>query len=392
MGAPVAELTTGTHGIIRVRGEHAHYRVSFAELFFDLVFVFAVTQLSHGLIENFTPAGAAQTAFLTLAIWWVWIYTTWAFNWLDPEKLPVRLVLLVLMLPGVIMSASIPHAFESTGLAFGVSYAAIQLARTGFVVWAARSHRRIHLNFLRIFVWLAAAAALWVAGGLVHGPARVVAWAIALGLEFVSPWLGFWVPGLGRSSTVDWDVEGGHMAERCALFVIIALGESLLVTGATFASLPWTAAIAAALIVSITASGAMWWLYFDTSAEVGSRMISHSRDPGRIARLVYTYIHLFLVAGIILSAVGDEFVLAHPGGHTDAGTTAVVVGGAASFLIGTWLFKWAIEGNMPVSPLVALAALAAIAIASTHLAPLAVMTAATLVLVASAVWEGCVRH
>jgi low temperature requirement protein LtrA len=377
--------------MLRVRREHEHHRVSYAELFFDLVFVFAVTQLSHGLIENFTPAGAAQTAFLTLAIWWVWIYTTWAFNWLNPEKLPVRLALLVLMLPGVIMSASIPHAFESTGLGFGVSYAAIQLARTGFVVWAARSHPRIYLNFLRIFVWLAAAAVLWVAGGLVHGPARVVAWAIALGLEFVSPWLGFWAPGLGRSTTVDWDVEGGHMAERCALFVIIALGESLLVTGATFANLPWTAAIAAALIVSIGASGAMWWLYFDTSAEVGSRVISHSRDPGRIARLVYTYIHLFLVAGIILAAVGDEFVLAHPGGHTEAGTMAVVTGGPAFFLLGTWLFKWAIVGRMPVSPLVGLAALAAIAVASAGLAPLAVMTAATLVLVASAVWEGWVR-
>ena len=386
-----AEPTTQVRGIIRVRHEHAHYRVSYAELFFDLVFVFAVTQLSHALIENFSPAGAAETAFLTLAIWWVWIYTTWAFNWLDPEKLPVRLALLVLMLPGLIMSASIPHAFGSTGLAFGVSYAAIQLFRTGFVVWASRSHRRIHLNFLRIFVWLAVAAVFWIAGGFVHGAPRIVAWAIAVSLEFVSPWLGFWVPGLGRSSTADWDVEGGHMAERCALFVIIALGESLLVTGATFASLPWTVAIAAALIVSISASGAMWWLYFDTSADVGSRVISHSRDPGRIARLVYTYIHLFLVAGIILSAVGDEFVLAHPVGHTDAGTTAMVVGGSAFFVLGTWLFKWAIEGRMPVSPLVALAALAAIAAASTHMAPLAVMTAATLVLVGSAVWEAWVR-
>ena len=214
---------------------------------------------------------------------------------------------------------------------------------------------------------------------------------IALGLEFMSPWLGFWAPGLGRSTTVDWDVEGGHMAERCALFVIIALGESLLVTGATFASLPWTAAIASALIVSICASGAMWWLYFDTSAEVGSRAMSDSHDPGRIARLVYTYIHLLMVAGIILAAVGDELVLAHPGGHTEAGTTAVVAAGPAFFLLGTWLFKWAIVGRMPVSPLVALAALAATAIASTHLAPLAVMTAATLVLVASAAWEGWVR-
>ena len=383
----MAELTTHDRDIIRVRREHAHHRVTSVELFFDLVFVFAVTQLSHGLIENFSPAGAAQTAFLTLAVWWVWIYTTWATNWLDPEKLPVRVSILGLTLPGVIMSASIPHAFDTTGPAFGISYAAIQLIRTTFVVWAARHHPRISRNFQRILVWLAAAGILWIAGGFLEGAARINAWALALTLEFISPWLGFWVPRLGRSITTDWDVEGGYMAERCSLFVIIALGESLLVTGATFANMPWTAAVAAALIVSFIASAAMWWLYFGTSAEVGARVISESRDPGRIARLVYTYIHLLLVAGIIVAAVGDEFVLAHPTGHSDLGTTAVVVAGPAFFLVGMWLFRWAITDRMPVSPLVAVGALALIALASAFLPPLAVMAAAASVLVANAVWE-----
>ena len=387
----MAELTTHDRDIIRVRREHSHHRVTSVELFFDLVFVFAVTQLSHGLIENFSPAGAAQTAFLTLAVWWVWIYTTWATNWLDPEKLPVRVSILGLTLPGLIMSASIPHAFDTTGPAFGMSYAAIQLIRTAFVVWAARHHPRISRNFQRILVWLAVAGILWIAGGFLEGAARINAWALALTLEFISPWLGFWVPRLGRSITTDWDVEGGYMAERCSLFVIIALGESLLVTGATFANMPWTAAVAAALIVSFIASAAMWWLYFGTSADVGARVISQSRDPGRIARLVYTYIHLLLVAGIIVAAVGDEFVLAHPTGHSDLGTTAVVVVGPAFFLVGMWLFRWAITDRMPVSPLIAVGALALIALVSAPLPPLAVMAAATSVLVANAAWEAWSR-
>ena len=218
---------------MRGRGGHEHGKVSFVELFFDLVFVFAVTQLSHSLIEHFTLLGAVQTLLLILAVWWVWIFTSWVTNWLNPERLPVRLALLVLMLLGLILSSSLPKAFESRGLAFAGAYVAMQVGRTLFFIWAVRSHPVMVRAFQRILVWLAGAAVFWLAGAFGHGTARLMLWAIALAMEYVSPSLGFFVPGLGRSRTKDWDVEGGHMAERCALFIIIALGESILVTGAT---------------------------------------------------------------------------------------------------------------------------------------------------------------
>ena len=372
-------------GLLRVKSGHGHHRVSFAELFFDLVFVFAVTQLSHRLIEHFTPLGAVETLLLTLAVWWVWMYTAWWTNWLDPEKRPVCFAMLAMMFAGLILSSSIPKAFEERGLAFAGAYTSIQLGRTGFFLWAVRGHDRLIANFQRIFAWLALAAVLWIAGALRDGHERLLLWAIAFGLEFVSPALAFWTPGLGRSSTVDWDVEGGHMAERCALFIIIALGESVLVTGATFSGLAWSPATVAAFVVSFAGSLAMWWLYFDVAAEVGTRTIAASSDPGRVARLSYTYIHLLLVAGIILAAAADEFVLAHPTGHADAKTAIAIVGSAVLYLAGHTLFAWSIAGRVPAASLAGIVTALSLTPLATHVAPvvLAGAVAAILIMVAA---------
>jgi low temperature requirement protein LtrA len=378
--------------LLRHRGEHEHGKVSFVELFFDLVFVFAVTQLSHSLIEHFTFMGAAQTLLLMLAVWWVWIYTTWVTNWLDPQRLPVRLALLALMLLGLILSSSIPKAFESRGLAFAGAYVGMQVGRTLFFLWAVKGQPRMARNFQRILAWLVFAGVAWIAGGLVEDAPRLGLWTVALGLEYVSPSLGFRVPGLGRSTTGDWNVQGGHMAERCGLFIIIALGESILITGATFSGLSRTPATVAAFVVSFVGSLAMWWLYFDTSADAGSRTISASTDPGKLARLAYTYVHLFLVAGIIVTAVADEFVLAQPVGHPDPKIAVAALGGAALYLTGNTLFKWAIVGRLPVSPIVGVLVLGLLIPASTAMSPLALMTLATLVIIVVAAWEARTRR
>ena len=383
---------TSRRNLLRARSEHGHSKVTFIELFFDLVFVFAVTQLSHSLIEHFTLLGAVQTLLLMLGMWWVWIYTSWVTNWLDPEKLPVRVLLLAMMLIGLILSASIPTAFESRGLAFAGAYVTMQGGRTLFFLWAVQGHRGMVRNFQRILVWLTLAGVFWIAGALAHDSARLALWATALGLEFVSPSLGFWVPGLGRSTTTDWNVEGGHLSERCALFIIIALGESILVTGATFAGLEWTPSNVAAFAASFLGSIAMWWLYFDTGAEFGSAVISRSGDPGRIARFAYTYIHLFMVAGIIVCAVADEFVLAHPTGHTDVKIAVSVLGGTALYLFGITIFKWTIGRRFPVSHLVAIASVALLTAAVTTVSPLTLSIATTLVLIALAAWERKAKH
>ena len=227
--------------LFRVIAPDRHSRVTNAELFFDLVFVFAVTQLSHTLLHHFTPLGAVQVTLLFLAVWWVWVYTTWVTNWLDPEQTPVRILLFLLMLGGLVLSTSIPTAFEGRGLWFAIAYAAMQVGRTLSGCWRRRGIATlVRHNAVRILVWLCVSGVFWIPGGFAEGETRLYFWAVALAIEYVSPAVRFWIPGLGVSSVEAWAVEGGHMAERCSLFIIIALGKSVVVTGATLAELTWT--------------------------------------------------------------------------------------------------------------------------------------------------------
>jgi low temperature requirement protein LtrA len=263
----------------------------------------------------------------------------------------------------------------------------MQVGRTAFVLWAFKDHPPQRRNFQRILIWFIFSSLFWIAGGLAQGVTRFGLWALALGLEYLSPSISFWTPGLGRSATRDWNVEGEHMAERCGLFVIIALGESILVTGAVFSSLEWTTTNVAAFVVTFVGSLALWWLYFIISADMGSERLSSSSDPGRLARSAYTYVHLLIVAGIIVSAVADEFVLAHPTGHTDLKTLIAVLSGGGLYLVGNLLFKWTTTGHLLVSHLLGIVALAVLIPLAAQLSPLMLATAATLVLVGIAAWE-----
>jgi low temperature requirement protein LtrA len=274
-------MTGSGNGLLRARGGAEDSKVTFVELFFDLVFVFAVTQLSHSLLEHLTAIGVVQTTLMLMAVWWVWVYTSWATNWLDPEKTAVRLMLFALMLAGLVLSPSIPQAFGSKGPAFAGAYVFMQVGRGLFTMWAMRrTSPGNYRNFQRINAWLVLAAVFWIAGAFVEAEVRLGLWAVALFIEYVSPSVGFWTPGFGRSTTVDWDIEGSHMAERCGLFIIIALGESILVTGAKFGDLPWTAPTIAGFAVSFVGSVAMWWIYFNIGAETASHRIAGSSDPG----------------------------------------------------------------------------------------------------------------
>jgi low temperature requirement protein LtrA len=373
---------------LRVRRGHEHGRVTNVELFFDLVFVFAVTQLSHGLLAHLTVLGALQITVLTFAVWWTWNYTAWATNWLDPDRIAVRLMLFALMLTGLVMAASIPKAFEERAWAFVLAYLVGHIGRSLFMLWATKNHDQVNFrNFLRIIAWQAAAAVFWIAGAFAHGQARLALWALAAAIESVGPIVGFHVPRLGRSSTTDWVIEGGHMAERCALFVIIALGESILVTGATFAGLAWTAEHIGAFLVAFAGSVAMWVIYFNIGAERGTRLIASSADPGRLARNGYTYLHIVIVAGIIVAAVGDELVLHHPGGHTDLKTAVVLLGGPALYLVGNMLFKRLSAAHLPLSHLIGLGLLALLILAVPIVTPLLLSAAVTAVLMLVAAWE-----
>jgi low temperature requirement protein LtrA len=377
--------------LLRSRGSHDSGKVGMIELFFDLVFVFAVTQLSHSLLANLTLQGAVHVTMLLLAVWWVWIFTSWITNWLDPERIPVRLALFALLLAGLLLSVSIPDAFTHRGAMFAFAYVTMQVGRTVFAIWAVRREQiSMTRNFQRILVWLLSAGAFWIGGGLAEDGLREGLWAVALMIELVSPAVFFWVPGLGRSSLADWDIEGSHMAERCALFVIIALGESLLVTGATFAQLDLALDTVIALLAAVLGSVAMWWVYFDSGAERAHHRIAHSDDPGREARMAYTYLHILIIAGIIVSAVADELVLTHPDHTTTPGICAILAG-PTLYLLGTALFKMVTAERiiLPLSHLIGLlllVALAPFAFAQVF-SPLVLGSLTTGILLVVATWE-----
>lgn len=367
-------------------GQHA--RVGFVELFFDLVFVFAITQLSHALLHHLTPLGLVESGIIFLAVWWVWIYTSWATNWLDPEHTHVRMLLFAIMLVGLFMSIAIPQAFGARGIWFAAAYVAMQVGRTLFVIWAFRGvNRDSRLTFRRILVWALFAGIFWIAGALVEGPSRLWLWVAALIIDQAGPAVGYWAPGFGRSRAEDWDIEGSHMAERCGLFIIIALGESLLVTGATFQNLAMSPANVGAFLIAIVGTIAMWWLYFAVGAERGSEKIAASDNPGRIARLAYTYIHIPIVAGVVLSAVADEQVLTHPFDAPKVMTSIVIVGGPMIFLLGTGFFKKTSAIYFPLSHLVALGVLVVLALVSPLLPLIALHVLVVAVLCVAAAWE-----
>jgi len=382
-------MTDNPHGaLFRPIVPHQHSRVTYVELFFDLVFVFAVTQISHTLLAHFTPLGALQVTLLFLAVWWVWVFTSWITNWLNPEKTPVRLLLFAMMLGGLVLSTSIPAAFEARGLWFAIAYAAMQVGKTIFL-WLSTppSRPRTRMNAIRIAAWLSLSAIFWIAGGVMEGQSRLVLWAIALVIEYISPAMRFWIPRYGASSVADWTIEGGHMAERCALFIIIALGESIVVTGATFAELTWTTENVLAFVSAFVGSLAMWWIYFHIGAEAGSEQLSKSSEPGRLARLAYTYLHMPIVAGIIVSAVADELVLKHPGGHSDLKTVISAIGGPLLFLVGTVLFKYSFRGFLQLSHGGGIIALGVLAWFASELSPLVLSILTTTIMIVVAVWE-----
>lgn len=361
--------------------------VTSVELFFDLVFVIAVTQISHALLEHMSWRGALEAALLLAAIWWAWIDTAWITNWLDPARLPVRLMLFVLMAIGLVITSSLPEAFGERGLSFALAFAVFQMGRTLFALWAMRHDRGLFVNFERITIWYAVSAALWVIGGVAQGDTRLAVWLVALAIDTAGPALGFVVPGLGRADTREWSVDGAHMAERSGLFVLIALGESVLATGIGFTGLVWTPEVILAMGASLLQAIAIWSIYFGEHAERASRTIAHSADPGRLARVAYTYVPILIVAGIIVSAVGDELTLAHPSGPTEWATALILVGGPALFLLGATLFKLAVFGLWPWPRLVGLAILLVLLAFGTSLSPLLLSLATTLILASIGIYE-----
>jgi low temperature requirement protein LtrA len=345
------------------------------------------------VLEKMSWLGLAQAAVVFAAAWWAWIYTTWAANWLDPERLPVRIMLILVMLASLLMAVALPHAFEEAGGLFAFAYVAIQVGRTLFLTLImSRAEGESGQNMLRVAIWFMASAVLWIAGGLLaEGSARLAWWTGALAIEYAGPLAFFYVPFLGRSSVREWTISGHHMAERCALFVIIALGEGIVVTGATFAGQEMIRDNVLAFLIAFTGSVLMWWIYFDVGAKRGAELIEHHEEPGRVARNAYTYLHMPIVIGMIGAAVADELLLAHPGGPAEHALVAFTCGGLAVYLLGVGYFKRFANPfrNFPLSHMVGLGLFGALGCWAwlVHFQALTFGALAIAVLTLIAVWE-----
>ena len=378
----------GREGWLRAKGSKNESKVSFVELFFDLVFVFSISQLAHTLAEHFTVLGGLEAIMLIFAVWWVWVFTAWVTNWLDPDRIPVRIMLFVLMFAGLILSAAIPEAFGEKAIFFAGAYVFMQVGRSLFTVYALKDVSPAnHRNFLRITSWLVLSGVFWIAGALMEGEMRIGLWLVALVIEYSGPALGFRVPGLGKSTAADWDVSGAHLAERCALFIIICLGEAVLQAGKTFAEQQVTPLIVAVFITAFVGTVALWWIYFQFGHERAAHRIEHDDTPGSLARQAFTYAHILILAGIILSVVGDEFLFAHPHDQADMHAAAAILGGPAVFLIGNLWFKGATTGRPPLSHAVGLVGLILLlfTLPMVVVYQLGILAAAVLVVVA--IWE-----
>lgn len=378
----------GRENWLRAKGSKNESKVSFVELFFDLVFVFSISQLAHALAEHFTPLGVLEAIMLIFAVWWVWVFTAWVTNWLDPDRMPVRIMLFTLMFAGLILSAAIPEAFGEKAIFFAGAYVFMQVGRSLFTVYALKNASAAnHRNFLRITSWLILSGIFWISGALMEGEMRIIFWLIALIIEYAAPALGFRVPGLGKSTTADWNVSGAHLAERCALFIIICLGEAVLQAGKTFAEQPVTPLIVAVFITAFVGTVALWWIYFQFGHERAAHRIEHDDTPGSLARQAFTYAHIPILAGIILSVVGDEFLFAHPHDAADMHPAAAILGGPAVFLLGNLWFKGVTTGRPPLSHMAGLVGLGLLLLTLPMVVVYQLGILATAVLVVVAIWE-----
>ncbi|GGI45377.1 low temperature requirement protein LtrA [Agromyces flavus] len=373
--------------VLRPADTERAQRVTYVELFFDLVFVFGLNQLAAYLYENQTPLGALEGVIMVIALWWAWVSTTWVTNWLDPVKLPVRVTVIGFTFLAFLMSAAIAEAFGDRAWTFALAYILLKLGRAVFMVWATSRHSAdVSHDFGNVLIWAIPGSALWITGALLPLPLQLPFWAAALGLELTGSILGYPVPGRGRMEIGRWDVSGAHIAERAALFVLIALGEGLLVTGFEFASEESSTERVIAVVAAFVAAAACWWIYFDHGERIGSEAIEAADTPGRMARTAYSWVHLLIVAGIVLLGVGDKEVLGHPHEQSVA-AVVTVLGGPMLFLVGTVLFRRVLERRWIRAQLAGIAGVVIVAAFSPFLDPLSTGSLATLVLVATAAGE-----
>jgi low temperature requirement protein LtrA len=354
------------------------------ELFFDLVYVFAIGQLSHHLLEHVDLRTGAETAIMTLAVIYAWYMVAWGANWLDPDRLPVRLLLVALMFASLLMSVAIPEAFDGRAWLFVTGYLLIQIGRSVFLMFALRG-RALGEHFVNDLIWEVLVGGLWVAGALADGDARLVLWALAVVATHGGVWSLHWLPGRGRAIDLEHtEIAGEHLIERFRLFFIIALGETVLTMGSAFTDEPFELERLLALAIGFTGTVALWWCYFQRAEGIGIELAETAEDAGAVGWWG-TWTLTLIVLALIGIAVGDELAIAHPGDDATLGFTILTFGGPALFLLAQVFSLREALGHVPRSRSLGLAALAILAVATAPLTLIVGIAASTAVLVAVAI-------
>ncbi|MFF5173788.1 low temperature requirement protein A [Micromonospora sp. NPDC000089] len=369
-------------------------RATFLELFFDLVFVFALTRVSARAFEDlaidvggttgWAPfTGGGKTLLLLLALWAVWQGTAWTTSRYDPYHIGLQTVVITALVGTMVMGVAIPRAFSTTGVAFAVAYVVAQVTRPLVLLVALGPHQYRPLK-LRMLITFCFTGVFWLTGAFLPTNAQVVLWGLALLIEYLAGRFGWPVPGLGRSTVSKWQVAGEHLAERYQQFFLVALGETILVTGLSYSDGPFGVARTGAFAAAIVTSVLLWRIYVQRAGQILGEAVTRAKEPALIGRSAADT-HLVMVIGIVATAIGYELVIDHPLGHTRLPWLAMCVGGPALFLAGRARFEYEVFGRVSRSRWIGILVLLAAAPVLRHQSSLYASVVAALVLAGVAV-------
>jgi low temperature requirement protein LtrA len=330
-------------------------RTSPVELLWDLVFVFAITQVTALLAHELSWKGLGQAMLVLALIWWAWSAFVWAANAADPQGLTLRGALVVSMLLIFIVGLAVPQAFGDDATLFAVAYAGVRFIHLGLYADASRRGQASWAAIAGFAVTVAIGMLLLIAGSFLDGAPRTILWVAAAAIDYAGPaWLTRErLRGLQQ-------VAVAHFAERYSLFIIICLGESIVAIGLAASGHPLHAGLVAAVTLGLLMATGLWWTYFGGLAEEAEARLRAHEDPVLAAADSYSYLHLLLVAGIIVFAVGVKSAVAHSEDPLADGARLALCGGIALYLVGLVAFRLRLLRKLDVADAVAAVAVLAI--------------------------------
>jgi len=365
---------------VEASGSQRVERVTPLELFFDLVFVFAITQVTTLLSKDPTWAGLLRGLIVLAALWWAWAAYAWLTNTLNPEEGLVRIAMFVVMGAMLVCALAVPEAFGDHGVIFGVAYLVVRAMHLALYSLAARGDPDLLGAVLRMTPSSTISGFLILAAGFLEGKERTTLWILALAIDY----LGVLV-GRGQG----WRLSPGHFAERHGLVVIIAIGESIVALGVSASAAPLTAGVITTALVGMTIAVALWWTYFDWVAIVVEHRLRQATGPAQttLARDAYSYLHFMMVAGIVLFAMSVKKALAHYDADLAVVPATALCAGLGAYLLAHVVLRYRISRTIGHGRPVALFALLALWPFADDMPALAALSAAAAIFVALIAYE-----